>query len=87
MKPAVAAARVAWLRAEIRRHNRLYYEADRPEITDAQYDDLLRELETLERNFPALAAPDSPTRTVGFGRPRNSPRSSTSRRCSASPTR
>jgi len=66
MKPAEAAARVAWLRAEIRRHNRLYYEADRPEITDAQYDDLLRELETLEKEFPALAAPDSPTRTVGF---------------------
>lgn len=65
MNDQEAAARIAWLSAELRWHNRLYYEADRPEITDAQYDELLRELAALEKRFPALAAPDSPTRTVG----------------------
>ena len=57
--------RVAALRAEIERHNRLYYEADAPEITDAEYDRLFRELEGLEREHPELATPDSPTQRVG----------------------
>jgi DNA ligase (NAD+) len=57
--------RVERLRAEIERHNRLYYEADAPEITDAEYDRLFRELEQLEREHPELATPDSPTQRVG----------------------
>ncbi len=60
-----AARRVAWLSREIRRHNQLYYAQDRPEISDADYDRLLAELEELERRFPELKQPDSPTQTVG----------------------
>src|ERR687888_283693 len=60
-----ARERVAALRAEIERHNRLYYDEDAPEITDAEYDRLFRELEQLEREHPELATPDSPTQRVG----------------------
>lgn len=55
----------ARLRREIDRHNRLYYAEDRPEITDAQYDELFRRLERLEAAHPELVVPDSPTRRVG----------------------
>ena len=58
------AARVAWLTDEIRRHDRLYYDRDRPEISDAEYDALLRELRELEAAHPALRTPDSPTQRV-----------------------
>ena len=57
--------RVAALRAEIERHNRLYYAEDAPEITDAEYDRLFRELQALEAEHPELGAPDSPTQRVG----------------------
>jgi len=57
--------RVRRLRAEIERHNRLYYVEDAPEITDAEYDRLFRELEALEQQHPELASPDSPTQRVG----------------------
>jgi DNA ligase (NAD+) len=57
------------LRAEIRRHEHLYYVLDSPEIGDADYDGLLRRLQTLEQAHPEYAAPDSPTRRVG-GAPR-----------------
>jgi len=57
--------RAQWLRREIDRHNRLYYALDRPEITDAEYDRLFRELVELEQQHPALATPDSPTRRIG----------------------
>jgi DNA ligase (NAD+) len=57
--------RVERLRAEIERHNRLYYVEDAPQITDAEYDRLFRELEQLEREHPELATPDSPTQRVG----------------------
>ena len=57
--------RVAALRAEVERHNRLYYDQDAPEITDAEYDRLFRELQALEAEHPELAAPDSPTQRVG----------------------
>jgi DNA ligase (NAD+) len=60
-----ARRRVAQLRREIRRHDRLYYELDRPEITDAAYDRLLAELRQLETTFPDLATPDSPAAQVG----------------------
>ena len=60
-----AEQRIKELRREIRRHNRLYYEQNTPEITDAQYDALLRELQNLEAQYPDLLTPDSPTQTVG----------------------
>lgn len=53
------------LRAEIRRHERLYYVEDRPEITDGEFDSLMRRLKDLEADHPELAADDSPTRRVG----------------------
>ena len=62
------AARVAQLRAEIRRHEELYYIHDAPEITDAEFDRLMRELADLEAAHPELQDPSSPTTRVG-GRP------------------
>jgi DNA ligase (NAD+) len=60
------AARLAEeLRAEIRYHNHLYYVESRPEIADAEYDRLFQRLLALERAFPSLATPDSPTQRVG----------------------
>ncbi|GFO68951.1 DNA ligase [Geomonas limicola] len=63
-----AAQRIGFLAKEIERHNRLYYEKDMPEITDAEYDALFKELLDLETTFPELAQPDSPTHRVG-GKP------------------
>jgi DNA ligase (NAD+) len=60
-----AAARAAELRARIAHHNRQYYELDRPQISDADYDALLGELRALEREHPELITPDSPTQRVG----------------------
>ncbi len=57
--------RVAELRDEIRRHDRLYHTEARPEITDAEYDALVRELKALEAERPELVTPDSPTQRVG----------------------
>ena len=51
---------------EITRHNRLYYELDQPEITDAEYDALFRELLKIEERYPELVTADSPSRKVGF---------------------
>ena len=59
------AARIAELRRRIEDANRRYHELDAPDITDAQYDALVRELEALEQAHPQLAAADSPTRKVG----------------------
>ena len=53
------------LRETIERHNRLYYGADAPEITDAEYDALFRELQQLEERHPELRSLDSPTQRVG----------------------
>ncbi|MCC7300892.1 MAG: NAD-dependent DNA ligase LigA [Verrucomicrobia bacterium] len=53
------------LRAEIERHNRLYYVEADPEISDREFDLLLHRLEVLEKQFPELATPDSPTLRVG----------------------
>ncbi|MCC7175559.1 MAG: NAD-dependent DNA ligase LigA [Bryobacterales bacterium] len=64
-----AGKEVQRLRAELRRHEHLYYVLDRPEITDAEYDALMRRLRELEAAHPELAAPDSPTQRVG-GKPR-----------------
>ncbi len=60
-----AAERIGELIAEIRRHDRLYYERAAPVISDAEYDALFRELAGLEAAHPALARPDSPTQRVG----------------------
>ncbi len=62
-------AHVERLREEIRRHEHLYYVLDQPEITDAEFDALMKELKELEAEHPELATPDSPTRRVG-GKPR-----------------
>lgn len=66
---AGAATRVAELREAIERHRRLYYDKNAPEIADAEYDALEAELLLLERAYPELATPDSPTRRVGDERP------------------
>ena len=63
--PAEIAARAAWLRAELERHNHAYYVLDAPTIPDADYDALFRELQALEAEYPALVTVDSPTRRVG----------------------
>ena len=60
-----AAARITQLAAELRHHNIRYYLHDDPEIPDAEYDQLIRELRELEEAWPALVAPDSPTQHVG----------------------
>ena len=57
--------RASQLVDELNRHNRLYYLEDRPEITDAEYDSLLRELQELEERYPNLQRVDSPTQRVG----------------------
>jgi DNA ligase (NAD+) len=57
--------RAAELRSELARHDRLYYLEGKPEISDAEYDRLFRELKDLEESDPTLAVPDSPTRRVG----------------------
>ena len=50
---------------EIKRHNQLYYNQDQPEISDAEYDALFRELQEIESQFPDLITPDSPSQKVG----------------------
>jgi len=62
---ADVAQRVETLRAQIQHHNRRYHELDDPEISDADYDALVRELRGLEEEFPELLTADSPTQQVG----------------------
>ncbi len=62
---ASAAQRIAELRRQIRRHNRLYYVQAKPEISDREFDRLLAQLEDLEHQHPKLVTPDSPTQRVG----------------------
>ena len=64
-----ARRRVEELREQIRHHDYLYHVLDQPEISDAEYDKLFRELQELERKHPDLITPDSPTQRVA-GRPR-----------------
>jgi DNA ligase (NAD+) len=59
------AARAAELRRLLHRHAHLYYTLDAPEIPDAEYDRLFRELQALEAAHPELLSPDSPTQRVG----------------------
>lgn len=58
-------ARIDELRTIIKHHNEKYYGKDSPEISDAQYDELYRELISLEEQYPDLITPDSPTQTPG----------------------
>ena len=63
--PPEAAARAEVLRALIAHNNVLYHTLDSPEIPDAEYDLLVRELRQIEEAYPSLATPDSPTNAVG----------------------
>ncbi len=57
--------RIAHLESELHRHNHLYYVASKPEISDFEFDILLKELETLESQYPQFASSNSPTKRVG----------------------
>jgi DNA ligase (NAD+) len=63
--PSAVRERADFLRAEIERHNHLYYVQDAPEIGDTDYDALMRELIHYETEYPELLTPDSPTQRVG----------------------
>ncbi len=63
--PEKAQKRIQELRAEINHHNYRYYVLDSPEISDAEYDTLMRELQQLEAQYPQFLTPDSPTQRVG----------------------
>ncbi len=65
MEKREAQVRINKLREETNYHNYLYYVLDSPEISDAEYDRLMRELAGLEKLFPDLITPDSPTQRVG----------------------
>lgn len=60
-----AQKRITELREELNRHNHLYYVLDQPEISDAEYDRLYKELLALEEQYPDLITADSPTQRVG----------------------
>lgn len=62
-------ARIEALREKVRHHENRYYVLDSPEISDAEFDDLMRELKGLEEEHPELVTEDSPTRRVG-GKPK-----------------
>ena len=57
--------KIGQLRAVINHHNYRYYVLDSPEISDAEYDELMRELKQLEEQYPQFLTPDSPTQRVG----------------------
>lgn len=65
MVSSEVAAQVAQLRAALHEHNYHYYVQDAPQISDAEYDQLLRQLQQLEQAHPELEDPDSPTQRVG----------------------
>ncbi|MGB9613435.1 MAG: NAD-dependent DNA ligase LigA [Candidatus Margulisiibacteriota bacterium] len=65
MDRSLAKKRIEKLREIIRHHDYLYYVLDQPEISDAEYDKLFRQLVDLEKQFPDLITPDSPTQRVG----------------------
>ena len=65
MSEAKAANRLMRLAKEIARHDRLYHDQDAPEISDAEYDALVRENRELEERFPHLVRPDSPSKRLG----------------------
>ena len=65
LEPDAVAARIDELRALIAHHNRLYHELDTPEIPDAEYDALARELREIESDYPEFADATSPSQAVG----------------------
>ncbi len=65
MDKLTAQARIAELSEQLEYHNNLYYNQDEPEISDFEYDKMLRELENLEAEFPELKKKTSPTNKVG----------------------
>ena len=65
MNKTEAIKKIQQLRKELERHNRLYYLEAKPEISDHEYDRLMRELIDLETAFPELEVPDSPSQRVG----------------------
>ncbi len=69
MAKSTPAERIEALRDKIRHHEHLYYVMDAPEISDADYDVIVRELQALEKEHPELITPDSPTQRVG-GKPK-----------------
>ncbi|MGC1294451.1 MAG: NAD-dependent DNA ligase LigA, partial [Alloacidobacterium sp.] len=69
MARSTPAERIETLRDEIRHHEHLYYVMDAPEISDGNYDAIVRELQALEKEHPDLITPDSPTQRVG-GKPK-----------------
>ncbi len=64
MEEQQARARMETLRAEIRKNDDLYYNQDAPVLEDFEYDQLTRELKELEKQFPQLVTPDSPTQLI-----------------------
>ncbi|HEX5313974.1 MAG TPA: NAD-dependent DNA ligase LigA [Gammaproteobacteria bacterium] len=64
-EPASAERRIEMIRAQLRHHNYRYYVENDPEVSDADYDRLLRELQELEAAHPELVTPDSPSQRVG----------------------
>jgi DNA ligase (NAD+) len=62
--PAKAREKHAELAEQVEEHRYRYFVLDRPVIADAQFDALVRELESLEEQYPALRTPDSPTQKV-----------------------
>jgi DNA ligase (NAD+) len=69
MRARTVAQEIDQLRDQLHRHEHLYYVLDQPEISDAEYDALMRRLQALEGEHPDLVTPDSPTQRVG-GKPR-----------------
>ena len=63
--PDDAKSRIEQLKTEINHHNYRYHVLDSPEVSDAEYDDLMRELKRLEEEYPQFLTPDSPTQRVG----------------------
>src|SRR5258706_946887 len=63
--PREVRKRVKKLRAQVERHSYRYYVLDKPSLEDAEYDQLFRELQAIEQQYPELATPDSPTQKVG----------------------
>ena len=63
--PADVERRAAELRDAINHHNHLYHSLDAPAVSDAEFDQLFRELKDLEADHPQLVTPDSPTQRVG----------------------
>ena len=68
-------ARIEHLRDQVARHNRLYHQLDDPEIPDADYDALVRELRSMEASHPELMVDDSPSAAVGSARRQTAQRS------------